>query len=196
MARLIGIQLAVLLFAGCQGTSAGGTTANLAVSPDLPPLDSGTIAAARADYQTPGARVLVMFTHPESFLDIRDREAPTQKGQDEILESFRDYLTRRAVLYLPSGNALYLNFMNIKLAGGFPYGSLGNRAERVILESTPPILRFAWAVTDPSGRVIRSGYETLEDINFMELYRSADPGDPYRYEKAVLDDWLRNRLQA
>jgi hypothetical protein len=55
---------------------------------------------------------------------------------------------------------------------------------------------FGWAITDLSGRVIRRVWEKLEEPCFMGLFRNADPGDPLRFEKAVLDDWMRNNLQA
>lgn len=193
-ARLIGLQLAIILLAACQGTGADGKAAKATIASGLPPLDSGTIAAARAASQTPNPRVLVIFTHPESFLDIRDRYVPTEEGRNEILNIFREYLAKRAVPYLPEGYALYVNFINIKLAGVFPVGAIGNLSRRTVLDSTPPMLMFAWAVTDPSGKIVKSAWEKLEEDNFKDLYESAEPGDPYRYEKAVLDDWMRNSL--
>jgi len=64
------------------------------------------------------------------------------------------------------------------------------------LKRTPPIFMFGWAITDPSGKVLKKGSEKLEDIDFMDLSNPADPGDPFRFEKAVLDQWMRENLGA
>jgi hypothetical protein len=55
---------------------------------------------------------------------------------------------------------------------------------------------FEWTVIDSTGKVIGSAKEKLEENNFKDLSSKADEGDPLRYEKAVLDDWMRNRLQG
>jgi hypothetical protein len=151
--------------------------------------------AARADAPLPGSRVLVTYDHPEKFLDIRDANFPTAEGEDRIIESLRAYITRRATALLPAGDSLYVTFINIKLAGVFAVGEVAPRG-RIVTAGTPPLFMFGWAVTDPSGKVIRRAWEKLEEPYFMGLFRNADPGDPLRFEKAVLDDWMRNNLQA
>jgi hypothetical protein len=189
-----GLLLAILLLAACQSTGAGDQTAAAPINPAIPPLDSGTAAAARAASQVPNARVLVVYTHPENFLDIRDRVAPSDEGENAILSDLRAYITKRAPLYLHPGGFLYVNFINIKLAGVYPVGAIGNLDQRTILSTTPPMFMFSWAVVDPAGKIIGSASEKLEENDFKDLYRSADAGDPLRYEKAVLDDWMRNHL--
>jgi hypothetical protein len=140
------------------------------------------LPGARADTPRPGDRVLVTFDHPEKFLDVRESNVPTVEGRYRILASLREYITQRAPAFLPSGDYLYVTFINIKLAGVYAVGEL------------PPGGR--WAITDPSGKVIRRAWEKLEEPYFMNLFRNADPGDPLRFDKAVLDDWMRNNLQA
>ena len=191
---LLVFPLATLLLAGCQGAASEGTAAAGANDPAFPPLDSRTIAADRAANQIPNARVLVVYTHPENFLDIRDRVVPSNEGEKAILSDLRAYITKRAPLYLSGGDFLYVNFVNIKLAGVYPVGAIGNLDRRTILSTTPPMFMFGWAVVDPAGKIVGSGTEKLEEQNFKGLFRSADTGDPLRFEKAVLDDWMRDRL--
>jgi Protein of unknown function (DUF3016) len=151
--------------------------------------------SVRADTPKPSSRVLVTFDHPEKFLDIRDSYFPTAEGKDKIMESLRDYITQRATAFLPSGDSLYVTFINVKLAGVFAVGELAPGG-RTVTAGTPPVFMFGWAVTDPSGKVVRRAWEKLEEPYFMGLFRNADPGDPLRFEKAVLDDWMRNNLQT
>jgi hypothetical protein len=152
-------------------------------------------AVARADDPKPGDRVLVTFEHPEKFLDVRDSNFPTVEGRDKILESLRVYLTKHAPAFLPAGDNLYVTFINIKLAGVFSVGEVSSGG-RFMLPSSPPLFMLGWAITDPSGKVVRRAWEKLEKDDYMSLFRNADPGDPLRYDKAVLDDWMRNALQG
>jgi Protein of unknown function (DUF3016) len=151
--------------------------------------------SARGDAPKPGDRVLVTFDHPEKFLDVRDSNVPTAEGRDKILASLRDYITQRAPAFLPKGDALYVTFINIKLAGVFAIGEVPPHG-RFIAAGTPPLFMFGWAITDPSGKVVGRAWEKLEEQDFMNLFQNADPSDPLRFEKAVLDDWMRNRLQS
>ena len=88
-----------------------------------------------------------------------------------------------------------MTFINIKLAGVFAVGELPPGG-RTISPGTPPLFMFGWAIMDPSGKIVRRAWEKLEEPYFMGLFRNADPGDPLRFDKAVLDDWMRNNLQA
>ncbi len=152
-------------------------------------------APARASAPPPAPRVLVTFDHPEKFLDIRDNYFPSAEGKERILEAIRATVAERAPLYLPKGDSLYLTFINIKLAGIYHVGSVSGET-RTLLRSTPPLFMFGWAVTDTSGRVVKRAWERLEQQDLMDLYSHADSGDPLRFEKAVLDDWMRHSLQG
>jgi hypothetical protein len=151
--------------------------------------------AISAEAQVTNSRVEVSFNHPEQFADIRDGYLASEENKKEVLSALQEYIVQRAPSFLPKGDALRITFDNIKLAGVINIaGVVGDR--RVILASTPPMFMFEWAVTDISGKVIGSAKEKLEENNFKDLSSRADEGDPLRYEKAVLDDWMRNRLQS
>jgi hypothetical protein len=152
-------------------------------------------SATNAAAQTTNSRVEVSFNRPEQFADIRDRYQATEENKKEVLSTLQEYIVQRAPSFLPKGDALRITFDNIKLAGVINIaGVVGER--RVVLASTPPMFMFEWTVTDSSGKVIGSAKEKLEENNFKDLSSRADEGDPLRYEKAVLDDWMRNRLQS
>jgi hypothetical protein len=148
-----------------------------------------------AEVQSTSSRVEVSFNHPEQFADIRDRYLASEENKKEILSALQEYIVQRAPSFLPKGDALRITFDDIKLAGVINIaGVVGDR--RVVLASTPPMFMFEWSVTDSTGKVIGSAKEKLEENSFKDLSSKADEGDPLRYEKAVLDDWMRNRLQS
>ncbi len=153
-----------------------------------------TPAVGRAEDPTPSPHVLVIFNHPENFLDIRDRYSASDFGKNEILSMFREYITRRSAKYLPEGYGFYISFTDIKLAGAYPLW--GIQEYRVITQRDPPGFVFGWAITDRSGDVVKKGAERLQTFAFMELYGfNTSEGEAFHYEKAILDDWMRNNLQ-
>lgn len=154
-------------------------------------------AAESAGKPPPSPHVLVIFTHPEKFTDIRTGILPSDERRDRLLESLRQFITERAALYLPSGDALYINFVDIRLAGIMvPVGVMGLDGVRVASHGTPPRFVFGWAITDRSGAVVRKGSGRLMNSDFMGLWSPTDSGDPYHYEKAVLEDWMRQNIQT
>jgi hypothetical protein len=140
-------------------------------------------------------RTEVVFDHPERFRDIRDKEHPTEKGQDAILRSIRDYLVSRTAPMIPEGYKLTIRFTDIDLAGDFePWRGQQWDEVRIVKQLYPPALKFTYSVTDPSGKVVREGSENILDINF-QLRVLLDTQDPLRYEKDILGDWARTNLR-
>jgi hypothetical protein len=156
----------------------------------------GCVAASAigAEASPPNSHVLVIFTKPEKFSDVRDSGFPTSEGRDKILASLREFITRRAAAYIPAGDAFYINFVDIALAGKLALGDVEN--VRVFSRGSPPIFVFGWAITDRKGTVLRKGAERLREDEYMNLWSPAPSGDSCRFEKAVLDDWMRNNLRA
>jgi hypothetical protein len=158
----------------------------LVLSPFAPMADC-------ADAPAIAPNVLVTFVHPENYFDIRNKYFATTSGEDRILSSLREYITRRAAIYLPEDYCLYVTFTNIKLAGAFPLE--GIQEFRIITQQAPPGFVFGWAITDHSGKVIEEGVKRIENFGFMQLYgNNTSEGEDLNYEKATLDDWLRNTL--
>jgi hypothetical protein len=161
---------------------------------------SGGVAAAASD---PGASasaaapvVEITFDHPEQFTDVKDADAPTERGRDEILGRIRAYLISQARIWLPAGDRLALTFTDIDLAGDFEpwHGSAWDEV-RVVKAIYPPGFKFSYTVTDASGRTLRSGTEDIRDLAFQQRI-TIDSSDPLHYEKDVLSDWMRGALRG
>jgi hypothetical protein len=148
-----------------------------------------------ADAGKPGPRTEVIFIHPENFTDVKDGEFATDKGRDAILARIRDYLVERTASLLPEGDRLTVTFTDIDLAGDFePWRGPQWGDVRIIKDIYPPAFKFSYAVTDPSGRVVKQGSEDIRDLNF-QMRVTIDTTDTLRYEKDILDDWARSTLR-
>jgi hypothetical protein len=100
----------------------------------------------------------------------------------------REFLKQRAPTYLPEGCDLTITFTDIDLA------AIGHRGEaRGFTFSGFPMFIFDWVITDRSGAVVRKGTERLAPyaLGLVELHSEAFKKDPFYFDKAILDDWMR-----
>jgi|CZKI01.1.fsa_nt_gi hypothetical protein len=151
--------------------------------------------SVRGATPAPEPRAVVVFDHPEKFMDIRIWRiaADEEKDRRAVLAAFRDFIIQRAPAYLPEGYHLSITFTDMRLAGEFPPGGIGDK--RVITQHWPPVFVFSWTVTDRSGAVIKTASENLMETAFMEVYGSSLDSGPLHFERAVLDGWMRENLR-
>ncbi len=151
--------------------------------------------ALNATAANTASRIDVAFDHPENFTDVKDRALPTDKGRDNILSNIRTFIVERADRILPEGYSLKMTFTDIDLAGEFePQRGAQWDDVRIVKAIYPPAFKFSYAVTDPSGRIVKQGSENIRDMTF-DTRITFDRGDPLHYEKDTLDDWMRSNLR-
>jgi hypothetical protein len=154
------------------------------------PADNVTKAAPRTN---------VIFDHPEKFTDVKDAYIPSDEGRDAILKHFRDFLVSRCDPLLPQGYNLTITFTDIKLAGEYePWHGAQWIDVRVIKAIYPPAFTFTYSVTDPAGKPVKQGSESIIDMAFQMRLLSpyATSYDPLAYEKDILNDWARATLRG
>jgi hypothetical protein len=181
----------------CYGTSHRG--------PHMKPLIVSLLAAAAlalpanaADQKAnTSGQVEVIFDKPEDFRDVKDSHLGTDKGRDANLAQFRSYLEERAPRYLAPGQKLTVTFTDIDMAGEFePWHGPTAQDVRIIKAIYVPRMELTYRVTDANGAVVKEGKSKLTDLNFQMNVSTATTTDPLRYEKRLLDDWLRNELRG
>lgn len=141
-------------------------------------------------------KVLVEFVDAEKFSDVADAFTPTEKGQAANLEQINHYVQKRAAKYLAEDQKLEVTFTNIDLAGEFePWGQGGHDDIRVVKGIYPPRFDLSFRLMDGEGNVVKEGTRELRDLGFMMNLR-LNNSDPIRYEKTMLDDWMRKELKS
>jgi hypothetical protein len=148
-----------------------------------------------ADSPRSTSRTEIVFDHPEHYTDVKDADLPTDKGRDAILERIRSFLVERADSTVPDGYTLKMTFTDINLAGDFePWHGAQWDDVRIVKAIYPPSFKFAYEVTDSAGKVVKQGSEHLTDPEFLSRI-TLDRSDSLRFEKQILDDWLRSNLR-
>lgn len=137
-------------------------------------------------------RAEVVFLEPEKFTDLRASHMSTDRDRDGYLEQIREFLLSQARHYVPEGCLLAVTISDVDMAGEFePW--LGPRWDeiRIVKDIYPPRISLAFRVTDAEGKVLKQGERKLRDFAFMMRIRMPSDNDPLRFEKALLEDWLR-----
>jgi len=143
------------------------------------------------------AKVEVEFVDPENFTDVKDALVATEKGRAHTIEQVRRYLVETAARHVPEGQHLKITVTDIDMAGDYEFWGRGARDDiRIIKAIYPPSIDLAFVLSDvASGAVVKEGSRRLHDLAFQ---MRIDPRqtDSLRYEKALIDDWLRDEFGA
>ncbi len=154
-----------------------------------------TLAATPASTATPTAptNVTVSYDHPENFTETRKvRALAPQLADDDYLKVLQAYMENRAGKMLLPGEHLDIVVTDIDRAGNFEpwrHGTL--REVRIIKDVYPPRIDLRFRLLDANGKVIREGMRKLRDPAFMTGSVNTPGSDSLRYEKALIDRWLR-----
>jgi hypothetical protein len=153
--------------------------------------------AGAADPQ-PGAdaRVQIDWTKPDTFSEEKTY-AGTGLGRqdpDEWLADLAKHLRYRAERVLPGDDHLAVTFTNVQLAGTYePWRGPRWDDVRIIKNQYPPRIDLRFTLTDAHGAVVKEGERRLRDPAFMQR-GILNETDPLRFEKRMLDDWLRSEF--
>ena len=154
-------------------------------------------SVASAAPQASDSRVQVDWTKPGDFSEAKQypgsglgRESP-----DEWLTDLANHLRYRAERVLPQGDDLHVTFTNVQRAGTYePWRGPQWDDVRIIKDIYPPRIDLTFTLTNSTGGVVREGKRELRDPAFLQR-GILNESDPLRFEKRMLDDWLRNEFQ-
>jgi hypothetical protein len=132
------------------------------------------------------AGVNVRFVNSDRYTDAN----PYDASSASVEAAFRAHLDRLGKRFLAPGQNLNIDIVDIDLAGYQQPFRFAPNNFRIVTGVTPPRIVLRYALTE-RGRRMRSGEETLTDINYQMNPSARFSGDRYIYEKALLDDWFR-----
>jgi hypothetical protein len=151
------------------------------------------LAALLAATSAASAAVEVNFVNPDSYTDAGTSYNGTGKGRDANLRQIASYLDKLGARYLAPDQVLHIDVLNVDLAGQFePWRALALHV-RFVRPTTWPRIEVRYTLSE-NGQVVKRADETVIDINYQMRAYSALSSDPLRYEKAMLDDWFKERF--
>ncbi|PNS09344.1 DUF3016 domain-containing protein [Solilutibacter silvestris] len=138
-------------------------------------------------------RVNVSWADPASFSEHSCDFAPG--GRDNAwVGDLAKYTRDQAMKRLPAGAHLDVRFIDIDRAGECRPDRMGSEQIRIIRDIYPPRITLHYRLSG-TGVAAADADARLSDLAFM-MNPPGLPGnsDPLRYEKRVIDDWLRKLL--
>ena len=147
----------------------------------------------------PASPVTVVFAHPEKFTDVRDNQSDfdNELGREHYLPLLQEFLQQQGASRLAPGQLLTITFSDIDLAGDFePWRGVQFSDVRIVKDIYFPRLTFTFKLTGANGQVLKEGERKLQDMGFQMRLTRGFRDDPLRYEKDMLDDWLRDELRS
>lgn len=147
--------------------------------------------------ETARTRVSVSYAHPKQFTENRDYGWQDRYNGVDYLGPLKAYLVKRASRMLAPDQRLDVTITDIQLAGGYePWLGAQWSHVRIMSNRYPPRIDLTFRLTGEDGRVIREGSRTLRNLGYLTSGVTM-PGstDPLRYDKALLNSWLRRGPQ-
>lgn len=139
--------------------------------------------------------VQVQWGDPARFTEIRHSRNRALARRGDWLVQLAHYLRERAQARLPEGERLEITIVDLARAGQYePLPGTPADDVRVYRDLYPPLLVLDVRRLDAQGRVLEQGRRTLRDPAYLTRGAVIGSGDPLRYEKRLIDDWLAREL--
>jgi len=148
-------------------------------------------ASVMAWAATPPGNVDVHYKDPLHFTEAKQSFGVHQINADDYLKPLKDYIVQRASRILAPGQRLDIEVTDVKLAGEYePWRGPRFNDVRVVKDMYPPHIDLDFTLYGADGKVLREGRRKLRDAAFLSR-NSATDQDSLRYEKSLIDLWLR-----
>ncbi len=141
-------------------------------------------------------KIEVAFFEPENFTDVRDSFRHSDVQRTGYLKRLQEHIVKHAARYLPPGYSLAVTFTDIDMAGDYePWLGPNLSDVRIVKSIYPPSADLTFRLVDPEGNVVKEGRRELRDTAFMMKGMLGMREDPLRYEKSMLEDWMREEFR-
>lgn len=140
--------------------------------------------------------VQVAWTDPAQFTEIRQSSNRFEAERGDWVQQLAKYVRTTASKELQPGQTLEVTFTDIKRAGDYePWH--GPRADdiRVMRDIYPPRVTLTYTLKNAQGQVLGEGERKLQDTGYLHSIGRQSDTDPLRYEKRLLEDWIRRDLR-
>ncbi|HEY5972329.1 MAG TPA: DUF3016 domain-containing protein [Pseudoxanthomonas sp.] len=137
----------------------------------------------------------VSWSDPAQFTEIRYSHNRWESQRGNWVAKLAEHLRKSTEKALPAGQRVEFNITDIKLAGDYePWRSPNAHDVRIVRDIYPPRMTFIFTRYGADGQVIGQGERKLVDMGFLASGSRLD-SDPLRYEKRMVDDWVRRELK-
>jgi len=193
----------ILPASGTQETAMKGSLSTALLLAGM--LAVGSVAAAPRTVTAPDAPralqadgpVSVQWNDPAKFTEIRQSTNRFEAERGDWVQQLARYVQTSAAKPLQAGQTLEVTLVDVKRAGDYePWHGPRGRDIRIMRDIYPPRITLQYTLKDASGRIIDEGDARLSDSGYLHNIGLKSDTDPLRYEKRLIDDWVKRQLTS
>lgn len=139
--------------------------------------------------------VAVQWDNPADFTELKFSGNRWEAQRGNWVFQLAEHLRKEAERRLPEGERLEVTINDIDRAGRYEPGR-GARMDsvRIMRDIYPPTIELSFRHYGANGAVLDEGERRLRDTMYLSRTSIARSHDNLRYEKQLLDDWLRSEI--
>lgn len=138
----------------------------------------------------------VSWTDPAQFTEIRRSGNRREARRGDWVRDLAEYLRKRASDRLGDGQRLDVTITDIARAGNYePWRGINADSIRFMRDVYPPRITLDFKLVGADGNVLAQGTRELSDIAYLQRGSPLGDSDQLRYEKRLIDDWLRKEFR-
>jgi hypothetical protein len=196
-------EIIILPASGTQETAMKGSLSTALLLAGM--LAVGSVAAAPRTVTAPDAPralqadgpVSVQWNDPAQFTEIRQSTNRFEAERGDWVQQLARYVQTSAAKPLQAGQTLEVTLVDVKRAGDYePWHGPRGRDIRIMRDIYPPRITLQYTLKDASGRIIDEGDARLSDSGYLHNIGLKSDTDPLRYEKRLIDDWVKRQLTS
>lgn len=141
--------------------------------------------------------VSVHWGDPAAFTEIRQSSNRFEAERGDWVQQLARHVQSTAAKALQAGQTLDVTLVDIKRAGDYePWHGPRGSDIRIMRDIYPPRITLQYTLKDASGRIVDEGEAKLSDSGYLHNIGLRSDSDPLRYEKRLIDDWVKRQLTA
>ncbi|MGH8156873.1 MAG: DUF3016 domain-containing protein [Rhodanobacter sp.] len=149
------------------------------------------LASVTARAAPPPDNVNVHYHDPQHFSEAKRDMGVRPVDANAYLKPLKAYIAERASRVLAPGQRMDIEVTDVDRAGEYePWRGPRFNDVRIIKDIYPPRIDLNFTLYGADGKVLREGSRKLRDPAFLS-HGFANDQDPLRYEKSLIDLWLR-----
>ncbi|GAB2554956.1 DUF3016 domain-containing protein [Rhodanobacter koreensis] len=149
------------------------------------------LASVTARAAPPPDNVDVHYRDSQHFTETTRDVGVHLIDADAYLKPLKAYIAERASRVLAPGQRLDIEVTDVARAGEYePWRGPRFNDVRIIKDIYPPRIDLDFTLYGADGKVLNKGSRKLRDPAFLN-HNFANDQDPLRYEKSLIDLWLR-----
>jgi hypothetical protein len=135
--------------------------------------------------------VNVSFVDSARFADA----GATAADREATLRALSQHLQARGGRVLPADQVMTIDVLDVDLAGAVkPLHRRAGTELRIAKGMADwPSIKLRYSL-ESNGKVLKSGEESVADMDYMHRTNRYGDADPLHHEKQMLDDWFKTRF--